>query len=289
MSVAGDTGYLANTLALINAQALLQLDKVSVTRNLVSVKSAPKADTLSWIVYNDGSHIINAADVAATAEGTVTPTSKLSSAKKTATLDMYSVSTDLYDEAKFSNADNPEESIGIILGNAMAAAIDTLINANFANFTNTVGTSTVGVTVDNLFSALAYIEVYQHLGEIYGVFDRRQLWGTYGLMNDLITSNQFGGSPAIQSEGLMNGFVNKVAGINLYNSNTLAAAASSAQKAGIFTREALGWAWSGPSEIRVSRDYEPRYLRDVWVASSHCGTCEIKDSAGVYVHTKVTA
>lgn len=289
MAVAGDTGYLAGgLLGLIEAQAIIQLDKVSVTRKLVSVKSAPKADTISWIMYNDGTATIDASDVAATAEGTVTPTSQLNSDKKTATLDMYSVGTNLYDEAKLSNADNPEENIGQILGNAVAAKIDSLLNANFDNFSNAVGTSTVGLTVDNIFDALAVIETYQHLGEINGVFDRRQLWGTYGLMNDLVTSNQFGGSPAVQGEALVNGFAGKIAGVNLYNSNQLAAVASNAQKGAIFTRNAIGWGFAG-QEVVVEKERQAGYIRDLYIAHGFWGTVEIHDAAGVEVHTRVTA
>ncbi len=290
MAVVGDTNsaYLAGgLLGLIEAQAILQLDKVSVTRKLVSVKSAPKADTISWITYNDSTHVINDGDVANTAEGTVTPTSALTSTKRTAILDMYSVGTNLYDEAKLSSADNPEENIGIILGNAVAAKIDSLLNANFDNFLNSVGTSTVGLTVDNLFSALAVIETYQHLGEINGVFDRRQLWGTYGLMNDLVTSNQFGGSPPAQGQALVSGWAGKVAGVNLYNSNKLAAVANNAQKGAVFTRDALGWGFAGP-EIVVEKQREAGYIRDLYVAHGFWGTVEILDSAGVEVYTRVT-
>lgn len=288
MAVAGDTGYLANTIAIIEADAILQMEKVGVIKPLVSVKSSPKGDTISWIVYNDSTHIMNAADVAATAEGTVTPTTKLQSAKRTATMDMYSIGTDLYDEAKLSNADDPASSIGRLLGNACAAKVDSLLAANFDNFSNSVGTSSVGLTVDNLFAALAIIESYDNMGEINGVFDRRQIWGALGLMNDLVTSNQFGGSPSVQQEGLANGFVSRVAGIGLYNSNQLAAAVSSAQKGGIFTREAIGWGYVGP-ELKVELKREADFIRDRYNASFFAGTCEIKDSCGVEVHTKTVA
>jgi len=292
MSVPGDTGYLAGgLLGVIETNAILQLDKVAVTRKLVSVKFAPRADTISWIMYNDSDHVINADDVVNTATGTITPTSKLQSVKKTATLAMHSVGTDLYDEAKLSNADDPESSIGIILGNAAAAKIDRMLNANFDNFSNAIGsTLTTGLTVDVLFNALSLIENYELLDEVSGVFDRRMLWGAYGLIKDLVTSNQFGGSPPAQGQALVSGWAGKIAGINLYNSNQLAAVdtATSSQKGGIFTRNAIGWGFAG-NEIVVEKQRESKYIRDAYTVHGFWGTTEIHDGAGVGVLSRVVA
>jgi len=285
--VAGDTGYLAGGLLdVIQADAIAQLAKASVTKNLVTVKSAPRGDTISWSVFNDGSHVIDSSDVAATAEGTVTPTSKLGSTKAQATMAMYSVGTDLYDEAKLSNADNPEAMIGTIMGNAMAAKHDSLLNALFDGFSTSVGSSTVAVSVDNLFSALSEIEAYQHLSQIYAVLHRKQIWGSNGLMNDLVISNQFGGSPSVQDEGLRNGMVSKVAGLELYNSNEISET-SSAIKAGVFTREALGFGYVGDI-IAVEQERQATYIRDAFNVHSFCGVVELKDAAGVELHTKTS-
>jgi len=65
------------------------------------------------------------------AEGTETPHSKLGSAKKTATMDMYSLNVPIYDEAILSNADNPEGAIAEIIGNAVALKIDNLLTSPY--------------------------------------------------------------------------------------------------------------------------------------------------------------
>ena len=69
---------------------------------LVTTKGYPKADQVTFIAYNTGSNKLTSADVAATAENTVTPSTSLNTDKKTATLDMYSVMIPMYDEAKLS-------------------------------------------------------------------------------------------------------------------------------------------------------------------------------------------
>ena len=287
MAVANDSGYLAGTLLpIVAADAIVQLGKVGVTRNLVTVKSAPRADTISWGVYNDSTHQTTSADVVATAEGTVTPSTKLQSTKKTATLDMYSVMLPLYDEALLSSADDVVGNLGEIIGNAVAGKIDSLLNANFDNFSNSVGTSTTGMKLTDLMSALALLELYKSAGQVNLVAHAAQLWGTYGLFNDSAITTQFGGTPMVAEQILANGYVNKLAGINIYNSNEISET-SSARKAGIFTKEAIGWGFAG-DEIRLKSQDEANYIRTNFVASGFWGTTELRDTAGVEVHSKTS-
>ena len=288
MAVAGDTTYLAGGLiGIIEADAIAQLGKSGVTRKLCKVKSSPAAETISWIMYNDGSNVINATDVVATAEGTVTPTSKLNSNKKTATLDMYSVMTHIYDSAELSNVENVTGEVGPILGNAVALAIDTLLNANFANFANSAGTSTVAIAVSDLFNALASLETYMNDGIFNAVLHRKQIWGDYGLFADLATNNNLAAAPSIQQTALATGWVDKVAGIGLYNSNELTET-SSAIKGGVFGKNAFGWGFAG-QEITVEAEREASYKRTAYISSFFGGTAEIQDTNGAYIHTLTTA
>ena len=289
MAVAGDSGYLAGTLLpIVSADAIMQLYKVAVTRHLVTVKSAPRADTIAWGVYNDtATKMVDSGDVTATAEGTVTPSTKLSSIKKTATLDMYSILLPVYDEAALSNADDVGSNVAEAMGNGIAAKIDHLLNANFANFASSVGTSSTGMKIDDLFAALAYLEGYQHGAPLNLVAHAAQLWGTYGLFNDSSISTSFGGTPQIADTILTNGFTAKIAGINIYNSNEIDEA-SSARKAGIFAKDAIGWGFAG-EEIRVKMQEEPNYLRTNYVGSGFWGTCELRDLAGVLVTSTTSA
>jgi hypothetical protein len=288
MSVAGDTTYIAGGLiGIIEADAIAQLEKVSVTRNLCKVKTSPAAETISWIMYNDGSNVINADDVANVNPGTVTPTTLLNSVKKTATMTEYSVMTHLYDYTKKSTVDDPETEIGAIIGNAVAAKIDELLNANFDGFSSEVGTSTVAITVDDLFDALSNLEAYENDGIFAAVLHRKQIWGARGLFADLVTNNNLGGAPSLQQEGLVNGWVNKVAGMNLYNSNQLTETAS-AIKGGIFGRNAFGWGYVG-SEIAIEFERQGSFRRDAYMNNFFAGTIEIQDSAGCEIWTLTSA
>ena len=127
---AGDSGLFAGGLIeQIEAEAIVKFSEAGVTMPLVTLKGHEKADQVTFIAYNSGSNTLTSADVAATAENTVTPSTSLNTDKKTATLDMYSVMIPIYDEAKLSNADDIASNVGGLVGNAMAAKADKLLNA----------------------------------------------------------------------------------------------------------------------------------------------------------------
>ena len=203
--------FAGSLLEVIEAEAILKFSEASVSVPLVSQKSEPKADQITFVAYNAGTNTVTSADVANTAEGTVTPSTALDSEKKTITLDMYSVMLPIYDEAKLSNADDVYANAGALAGNAMASKLDNLVNLNYANFSNAVGGASETIDVDDLFECLSYLKQNSAPGQPNAVLEPRQIWGTYGIHNDLITQAQFAGS-GIQDEGARNGFVSRKIG-----------------------------------------------------------------------------
>ena len=283
---AGDSGNFAGgLLEVIESEALIKFSEANVTVPLVTLKGEPKADQITFIAYNSGSNVLTSADVAATAEGTVTPSTQLDTEKKTATLDMYSVMVPMYDEAQLSNADNIASNVGELIGNALASKADALLNSLFDSFSNAVGSSTSPLSVDNLFDALSNLKQNSAMGQPHAVLDPRQIWGTYGVHNDLVTQAQFAGA-GIQDEGVRSGFVSRIAGIDIHSSPEFTEA-SNAVKGGVFVSGALGMGYAGDM-MRVEVYREGSYLRDNIIGSGFWGVTEIIDGYGVEVHTRVT-
>lgn len=283
---AGDSGnFSGGLLEVIESEALIKFSEANVTVPLVTLKGEPKADQITFIAYNSGSNVLTSADVAATAEGTVTPSTQLDTEKKTATLDMYSVMVPMYDEAQLSNADNIASNVGELIGNALASKADALLNALFDGFSNAVGSSSAALSVDNLFDALSNLKQNSAMGQPHAVLDPRQIWGTYGVHNDLVTQAQFAGA-GIQDEGARSGFVSRIAGIDIHSSPEFTEA-SNAVKGGVFVSGALGMGYAGDM-MRVEVYREGSYLRDNIIGSGFWGVTEIIDGYGVEVHTQVS-
>ena len=283
---AGDSGNFAGgLLEVIESEALIKFSEANVTVPLVTLKGEPKADQITFIAYNSGSNTLTSGDVAATAEGTVTPSTQLDTEKKTATLDMYSVMVPMYDEAQLSNADNIASNVGELIGNALASKADALLNALFDGFSNSVGASDAALSVDNLFDALSNLKQNSAMGQPHAVLDPRQIWGTYGVHNDLVTAAQFAGA-GVQDEGARSGFVSRIAGIDIHSSPEFTVS-SNAVKGGVFVSGAIGMGYAGDM-MRVEVYREGSYLRDNIIGSGFWGVTEIIDGYGVEVHTKVS-
>ena len=291
MATGDSANYAGGLLEVIEAEAILKFSEASVSVPLVKQKSEPKADQITFMAYNAGSNKVTSADVDATAEGTVTPSTALDSEKKTITLDMYSVMLPIYDEAKLSNADDVYASAGALAGNAMASKLDNLVNANYDNFSNAVGGATTTINVDHLFQCLAHLKQNSAPGQPNAVLEPRQIWGTYGIHNDLITHAQFAGS-GVQDEGARGGFVSKIAGIAIHSSPEFTATVSSGTvssvKGGVFVQDAIGFGYAGEM-MRVEEYREGSFLRSNIVVSSFCGSTEIIDGYGVEMISQITA
>ena len=288
----GDSGnYAGSLLEVIEAEAILKFSEASVSVPLVKQKSEPKADQITFVAYNAGTNQVTSADVDATDEGDVTPSTALDSQKKTITLDMYSVMLPIYDEARLSNADDVYANAGALAGNAMAGKLDNLVNLNYANFSNTVGGATDTIDVDDLFQCLAHLKQNSAPGQPNAVLEPRQIWGTYGIHNDLITQAQFAGS-GVQDEGARNGFVSRIAGIAIHSSPEFTPIVSSGTvssvKGGVFVEDAIGFGYAGEM-MRVEEYREGSFLRSNIVVSSFCGSTEIIDGYGVLMQSQITA
>ncbi len=290
MAVYGDSSYLSGALAdLILARAIVKFANVNVALPLVTTRSEPRGDALSWSVWNTGTSKIESADVGTHSEGSAATAQYINSDKKTATMDMYSIRVPLELEAELSNIDQPATHIGDLIGNALAAKVDNLINAEYDNFATTVGTSTIAITVDNLFSAVMALKDNNAPAPYNAVLDVQQVWGANGLMNDLVTTNQFGGSPAAQSAGLATGFVGQVAGINLHASSEFTVAGT-AVKGGVFSEYALGFGWiSDLINVKAGDAIAAGELKTNFVGWMFCDTVELVDLYGVEMWTKVAS
>ena len=284
----GDTGDFAGSLQEIIADSMVHFSKSNVCLPLVQIQSRPQADTVTFPVYNLGSDQITSADVGTHSEhdSTAITAVAVDSEKKTATLDMYSIRVPVHDETVLSSADNPSAIAGQLVGNALGAKADLLLVSLFDSFSNTSNDTSNGISIDDLFGALGTLQASNAPAPYNMVHNPRAIYGTYGLSNDLVTSNQFGGSPESQSEMLKTGFIGSLAGMDIYTTPEIAISSNNAIGA-VFSKMALGFAYAGDM-LRVEVDRDVQRLKTDYVGSMFCGVVELADSYGVELQHKVT-
>tara|TARA_R100000781_G_scaffold94684_2_gene59018 strand:+ start:10174 stop:11037 length:864 start_codon:yes stop_codon:yes gene_type:complete len=284
----GDTGDFAGSLVEVLSDAMVHFSKANVCMPLVMTESRDKADTITFPVYNLGSATVTSADVAAHSEhdSTAITATELDSVKKTITLDMYSIRVPIHDEAVLSNANDITGVSGQLVGNAIAAKVDSLIVANFDNFSNTSNDTSNGISVDDIFAALGTLQANSAPGPYAFVHNPRAVYGSYGLSNDLVTSDQFGGSPTSQSDMLKTGFLGTLAGVDVYTTPEISISSNNAIGA-CFSKMALGFGYAGQL-MRVEVERDAVRLKTDYVGSIFCGSVELADTYGVEMQHKVT-
>ena len=288
----GDINYYAGSLVerIVISEALLALSDANVMLPLITSKGFDAANTISFPKWNLGTNKVNASDVSQSDAGTDAAAVAVNSDKKTLTPARYTFYIPLYDDAQDSSEEsNINSTFGILGANAMGAKIDNLICAKFDSFAtaNDVGTSSVAITVDNYFTAIQKLKSAGVKGQYRGVFDPKQIWGSYGISDDLVTSDQFGGSPELQARWLLNGFEGKLAGIPIYSSRETTTS-TTATKAGIFGDGALCFGYVNPL-IRFEPEREGKKIRTDYVFSANMATDVFQDTYGCQVWTATSA
>jgi hypothetical protein len=290
MAVQGDTSYVAGALlAVIADDAVIAFSDAGVTSKLVINEWRAKADTISVTKWNMGTNTLTSADIGSHTEGSEESSIYLNSDKATITPAGFMVVVDLTEESELSNSDDPGKEIGLLIGNGLRAKQDNLLNALFDTFTgNAIDASTAALTVDHLYEAFGLIdEDSDGQMPLSGVFHPKQLNGTYGLSNDLITSTSFAGG-ATQDAGLRTASYGMVAGIQLFRSREFTVA-NNANKAGIFRRDAIAQGYVGfnaAAPFKVTVDDQPRSGKVAYVGYMFGGVVEVNDGYGCEVWTR---
>jgi hypothetical protein len=286
----GTTSYFAGALiADVMPDAVIAYSDAGVTSKLVINEWRAKADTIRVNKWNLGTNVIDSSDVASHTEGADTTSIYLNSDAATITPAGYTVRVDLTEESILSNAGSPAQQIGLLIGNAIRAKQDNLLNALFDAFTgNAIDASTTALTVDHLYEAYGLIdEDSDGMMPLSGVFYPKQLNGTYGLSNDLITSTSFAGG-ATQDQGLRTASYGRVAGIDLFRSREFSVA-NSAVKAGVFRRDALALGtvgYSAAAPFKLTVDYDDQAANYHNVGFMFGGVIEVNDNYGCEIWTK---
>jgi len=289
---AGDRNYLTGSLIeQIQAEAIVNYSIAGVTRKLVTQAVMNSgAQTISFDKINMGANTLTSADISSRTDSTTAVTATfINTDKATITPALYPVLLNQFDTVGLSSAHNPGVFWGQLISNALSAKVDNLLNALFDGFGTSVGTSTVGVTTDNLLAALKSLKDYNAPGVPAWVAPAGSIWGAYGIISEIIGLSGSAGV-ATQDTALRDAWVGKVAGLNVYHSNEFTET-TNATKSGIFTPGALGYGcvrFEDGNEIRIEMEREAKQFLTGYVGSFFGGVIEIYDGYGVELHVKTS-
>ena len=226
---------------------------------------------------------------AAVAEGTELTNTALTTAKVTGTAAEVGIMATVTDVLEVSDIPAAHGARLKQLGRAIADKIDVDITALFASFSNTVGSTTVDLSLANLLEAIYTLEAANAPKPYVGVFHPVQI-------SDMRVALETNANSPFQSQGIRAGtnelgptpgpgYAGEWFGLPIYFSTNVPTANASADRAGgIFSSNyALGFVNKWASKIVPM--YWPPIRGWVLTATANYGVFEIEDSAGVAVIT----
>jgi len=230
--------------------------------------------------------IYAAVSAAAVSEASDLSNTAINPSSVTITASENGIMTTLSDLGRNASPRNVAADIGKLFGEAIAKKIDVDLTALFDGFSQEVGDGTAVLSAANVFNAVAILrKTGVPTAEISGVFHPLN---AYDLKSGL-TNTFVGRDTELSNEALRNGFVGKVAGVNIFETSNLADSSGNNPgttgdyKGAVFHKDALGLAMMQDLKIETQRDASLR--ADEIVATAVYGVGELNDSYGVELHS----
>jgi len=262
----------------ITQEAIFTFQETSVMRPLVTlyplmgsgkVAEVPVYPAISAAAVNEATDLSNTA---------VNPTSA------TITASEIGVMTTLTDLGANSASRNVGADIGKLFGEAIAKKVDTDLCGLFSSFTtNTGGAAGTELTADLLFKAQAQLRTLSVPAPYYAVFHPKAL---FNLKKTLTQAGYSGTATAISeigNEALRNGYIGRIAGIDVFENANLSIDASDDSIGGVFHPASIGLAMKEDFKVETQRDASLRATEIV--ASIVYGKAVVKESFGVAITT----
>ena len=260
----------------ITQEAIFTFQETSVMRPLVTLYPiVGSGKTVEVPVYPaiTASAVNEATDLTNTA---VNPTSE------TITASEVGVMTTLTDLARDSASRNVGADIGKLFGEAIAKKVDTDLATLLDSFTTTLDSGGgVELTADKLFQAQAILRSLNVPAPYYGVFSPKAVFNLKKTLTSAGYNTTAYALSDIGNEALTNGYVGRVAGIDIFENANIAINANDDSAGGVFHPMSLGLALKEDFKVETQRDAS---LRGTEIVASICyGTGVIKNNYGVRV------
>ena len=198
------------------------------------------------------------------------------------------------DLAVHGNADALLVNAGQAIGNAVAMEFDSQCMTGFVDgFSNTVGANTTGMSMQKLFTAVAKLEENSAPRPYACVLHPLNMWGGFGLTNEIATTQTNESDSALSGGSLVGGniasagWVANLGGVNMFTSPSVSIAdgAGTAQGA-VFAKTAIGCGYidfGGGNFIQIESSRNAPYAATELTANGYFGFVETVDLHGVTI------
>jgi N4-gp56 family major capsid protein len=229
-------------------EAIFTFQETSVMKPLVTTYSITgQGKQIAVPVYP-------AISAAAVAEGTDLSNTAINPDEATILASEVGVMTTLTDLARDSASRNVASDIGKLFGEAIAKKVDTDLVALFASFSTDVGGASTELTADLLFKAQATLRSLNVPAPYYGVFHPKAVFNLKKTLTNAGYTTSSNAISEIGNEALRNGYVGRVAGIDIFENANISIDNYADSVGGVFHPVSLGLAMKADFKIETQRD-----------------------------------
>jgi len=259
-------------------EAIFTFQETSVMKPIVTTYSitgqgkqiaVPVYPAISASSVNEGSDLSNTA---------INPTEATILASEVGVM-----TTTLTDLARDSASRNVASDIGKLFGEAIAKKVDADLVALFSSFSSDVGSAGTELTAELLFKAQATLRSLNVPAPYYGVFNPKAVFNLKKTLTNAGFSTASNAISDIGNEALRNGFIGRVAGIDIFENANISNDAYDDSIGGVFHPIALGLAMKADFKIETQRDASLRGTEIV--ATVTYGSGVVKSDYGVAITT----
>ena len=256
-------------------EAIFTFQETSVMRPLVTTYSitgsgkqiaVPVYPAISASAVNEGTDLSNTA---------IDPT------EATILASEVGVMTTLTDLARDSASRNVASDIGKLFGEAIAKKVDTDLVALFASFSTDVGAASTELTAESLFKAQATLRSLNVPAPYYGVFNPKAVFNLKKTLTQAGYNTSANAISEIGNEALRNGYVGRVAGIDIFENANISIDAYADSVGAVFHPISLGLAMKADFKVETQRDASLRGTEIV--ATVTYGKGVVKSDYGVKI------
>ena len=293
-----DVGIAAGGLGKTIAAAIVQFNKAAVTPATVSMAAAQQGSNVVQFPVYAKLGVSDVTNEATGDEDTEVAATSITTAATNVEVLRNHINARVTDLAAHGNADALMVNAGQVLGNAVAAEFDANICALYDGFATSKGTDDSLRFID-IMDALASLETNDAPRPYSAVLHPQQMYGSFGLSNDLAITQTSSSTGAFAHGGAMSvgeqfykaGFVSNIAGIDFYTSPQVIDGATGRKKGAIYAKTAIGAGFidfGAGNFIQIATERNELGASTNIVANGYWAVSELVDLHGVEIHTEIS-
>jgi hypothetical protein len=256
-------------------EALFTFQETSVMRPLVTTYAINGQGKIVQVP------VYGAITASAVAEGTDLTNTAVDPTAVNITASEIGVMTTLTDLGRDSASRNVGADIGKLFGDGLAKKVDTDLAGLFASFSSDIGTAGSELTPELLFKAQATLRSLNIPAPYYAVFHPKACFNLKKLLTNAGYSTSSSAVSEVGNQAMRDGFIGKVAGIEVYENANIAIDGSDDSVGAVFHPSSIGLAMKSDLKIETQRDASIRGTEIV--ASMTVGQAIVKTNYGVAV------